>query len=244
MVKLVYSPQWFYGKDILIDLVSIFVLCMIALFSIKSYKIRKNRNYLYLALSFGLLAVSFLFKILMNFNIYFKFLEKSQLGAITETYHAMRASNSIFPISFLFYWLLTLFAVYVLYSIYEKQSISNHLLNIYLIFVSTYLSYPDYYVFHITLLVLLALVTFVYSRKYLNTKHFATKLAAYSFGIIAASQIFFILVNISNYFYVVGELVQLIGYAVLLSTFIMVLKYGRTKDTHRHNRRYAYFYTR
>ena len=236
MVKLVYSPQWFYGKDIIIDLVSIFVLLLIAFFSIKSYKFRKNRNYLYLAVSFALLAASFLFKILMNFNIYFKFLEKSEMGVVTTTYEAMKASHSLFSASFLLYWLLTLFAVYFLYSIYHKQTLTSHLLNVYLIFISTYLAYPDYYIFHITLLVLLGLVAFEYSRKYLNTRHFATRLVAYSFGIIALSQMFFVLVGINNYFYVIGELVQLVGYASLLFTFIMVLRHGKSQDAHRHNR--------
>ena len=235
MVKFVYSPQWFYGKDILIDIVSILVLLLIAFFSVKYYKIKKNRNYLFLALSFALLAGSFLFKILMNFNIYFKFIEKRQIGIITPIYQSMKSSHSLFITSFLLYWLLTVFAIYVLYSIYQKQSLSNHLLNIYLIFISTYLSYPDYYIFHITLLVLLGIITLDYSRRYINRKHFATRLVAFSFGTIALSQICFIIVDINNQFYVAGELIQLVGYVSLLIAFIMVLRYGRKENKNRHH---------
>ena len=91
MVKLIYSPQWFYGKDVIIDIVSICVLLLIAFFSINYYRIKKNRNYLYFALSFIILASSFLIKILMNINIYYKIIETKQLGIITVIYQSVKS---------------------------------------------------------------------------------------------------------------------------------------------------------
>ncbi|MEK6983127.1 MAG: hypothetical protein AABX33_01010 [Nanoarchaeota archaeon] len=235
MVKLIYSPQWFYGKDILIDIISIFVLLLIALFSLKYYRIKKNRNYLYLASSFILLASSFLFKILMNLNIYYKFIETKQFGLVTAVYQNMKQSHSLFFTSFLLYYLLTLFGVYALYSTYQKQSMPNHLLLIYLIFISTYLTYPHYYLFHLTLLILLGLVAYTYSRRYINKKHFSTKLVAYSFWAITISQIFYISIDLNNNLYIIGELIQLVGYSSLLIAFIMVLRYGRKENKDRHH---------
>ena len=125
VVKLVYSPQWFFGKDILIDIVSIFVLLLIAFFSIKYYNIKKNRNYIYLTLSFVILAASFLAKILINFNVYYKVIETQDLGVISAVYQSMKATHSIFITSLVVYWLSTLFGYYILYSIYQNQSLSN-----------------------------------------------------------------------------------------------------------------------
>lgn len=236
MVKLVYSPEWFYGKDIIIDIVSVFVLLLIAFFSARYYSITKNKNYLFLALSFALLAASFMFKIFMNVNIYYKIVETKPLGIITATYQTMIASGYLFFSSFLLYRTLTLFAVYFLYLIHHKSSWSNYLLMAYLIFISTYFTYKEYYIFHLTLLIMLVLVTIDYARKYLKQKHFSTKLVAFSFGVIAISQLFFILVDLGSQFYVIGELVQLIGYASLLFTFVTVLRYGRKENKDRNYR--------
>jgi len=235
VAKLIYSPQWFYGKDIIIDIVSVCVLLLIAFFSIKYYKIKKNRNYIFLALSFAVLAGSFLFKILVNLNIYYKYIETKDLGVVTTLYQSMKASGKLFITSLFLYWFLTLFGFYILYSIYQKQSMSNFLFGTYLLVILTYIAYPDYKIFHLTLLVILSLITINQARNYLNKKHFATKSVAYSFGIIALSQIFYILVDVNNRFYVAGELIQLIGYVILLITFIMVLRHGRKENKNRHH---------
>lgn len=234
MVKLVYSPQWFYGKDILIDIVSIFILLLIAFFSIRYYNIKRNKNYIYLTLSFVILAGSFLAKILINFNVYYKLIETQDLGIVSAVYQSMKATHSIFITSFVVYWLSMTFGYYILYSIYQNQSLSNFLFGTYLITAYTYIAYPDYRTFHITLFVILALITAIHLKRYLNNRYVATKLVTLSFGIITLSQIFFIFIDWNIYFYVIGELMQLIGYISLLFTFIMVLKYGRQEDKDRH----------
>jgi hypothetical protein len=58
---------------------------------------------------------------------------------------------------------------------------------------------------------------------------------AASFSVITLSQIFFMFVNFTKHFYVVGEVIQLIGYIILLVTFITVLKHGREKNKGRYH---------
>jgi hypothetical protein len=52
-----------------------------------------------------------------------------------------------------------------------------------------------------------------------------------SFAIITLSQVGFIFIRLSDIFYPVSEVIQLIGYIGLLVTFIMVLKSGKKKNT-------------
>ena len=62
MIDIIYSPHWFYGKDIVIDVISILVLSLIGVFSIKYYRIsKKNKNYILQTSSFFVLASSFIF---------------------------------------------------------------------------------------------------------------------------------------------------------------------------------------
>lgn len=230
MIELIYSPQWFYGKDIIIDIISILVLISIAIFSVKYYKINtKNKNYFYLASSFFILALSFMFKILTNFTIYYKILTTRQIGFVTLTYQTIRSTDTLFFVGFLLYRILTLIGLYILYSIYQKQTKSNILIIVYLILVLTYFSQSAYYIFHLTSLLLLAFITSQYYKNYQKRKQYETKLLAYSFAIITISQLLFIFIRLNLHFYVIAEIVQLIGYIGLLCTFIMVLIYGKKK---------------
>ncbi|NTV23520.1 MAG: hypothetical protein HGA85_04055, partial [Nanoarchaeota archaeon] len=60
MIQLVYSPAWFYGKDIIIDIISIVVLLLVSLAGFRYYLMSRNKKMLYLVLSFSLLALAFL----------------------------------------------------------------------------------------------------------------------------------------------------------------------------------------
>ena len=231
MIELVYSPMWFYGKDIIIDIVSIFVLILIAFFSLKYYRYnKKNKNYLILSSSFFIIALSFLFKILTNFSLYYNVLETKNMGFVTFTYQTIRSTDTLFFIGFFLYRLLTLFGLFILFNIYEKKKGINTILLIsYLLMISTYFSQSAYYIFHITSLLLLAIITIQYYKNSGSIRSFTPKLLAVSFAVIALSQILFIFIRIDLIYYVIAEIVQLVGYILLLITF-MVLKYGKKKQ--------------
>jgi hypothetical protein len=229
MVEVVFSPVWFYGKDIVIDIVSIVVLFLIAFFSFRYYRLdTKKKNYIYLALSFLMIGISFIFKILTNFTIYYKVLETRHFGLFTFTYETLKQSDTLFFIGFLLYRLLMLFGLYVLYTIYYKQSKSNMLLVFYLIIISTYFSQSAYYIFHITSFIFLVLLSLHLLTDF-KKKPATAKLLASSFIIITISNLFFVFVNLNLLFYVISEIIQLIGYILLLITFIMVLTHGKKK---------------
>jgi len=229
MIELIYSPNWFYGKDIIIDIISIFVLSLIAYFSIKYYKISKNKQYLFFAGSFISIALSFLFKVVTNFTLYFNIINIKHLGLITMTYNTIKSSNILSDIGFLLYRLLMLVGLFMLYSTYSKNKKINNILILYFIFVLAYFSKSAYYVFHITALIFLFLITWQYWKNYQKSKIITTKLLIYSFCLITLSQIIFIFIGLHTTFYVIAEIIQLLGYLILLLTFIKVLKNGKKK---------------
>jgi len=230
MIELVYSPNWFYGKDIEIDIVSIFVLFLIAIFSIKYFRMdKKNKNYLYLAFSFLLIGLSFLFKITTNFTIYYNVLQTTRVGFITYTYNAVKSSDIIFIIGFLLYRIFTLLGLYILYLIYSKKDKGNIIIIVFLLLVSTYFSRSAYYIFHVTSLLFLIFITLQYYRNYHKTKQSANKWLLLSFLLITVSHAFFCFIRMHSLLYVIAEFIQLAGYAALLITFIKVLKDGKKK---------------
>ena len=230
MVQVVFSPKWFWGKDIFIDSIAVIVLVLIAIFVTRYYWIKKSRNYLYFAASFYLLALSFLFKILINFTVYYQVLHTQVIGSIQYTQIILRSSEVLAVMGLFFYRVLTLVGLFMLYSIYEKQSKANILLMAYFIITSVLFSKIEYYIFYISSLIFLGIISKRFYQNYRKNKKRETGMLASSFAIITLSQIFFIFVNSSKSSYVAGELIQLIGYAMLLATFILVLKHGREKN--------------
>lgn len=230
MVQVVFSPKWFWGKDIFIDSIALLVLLSVAIFATKYYRIKKSRNYLYLALSFYLIALSFFSKILINFTIYYQVLHTQMIGSMTYTQTILKSSE-IFAVSGLFFYrFFTLLGLFMLYSIYEKQSKANVILMIYFIIISVFFSKEEYYVFYLTSFIFLGIISNRYYQNYRKNKSKASGMLAFSFSVITLSQIFFMLVNFTKHFYVVGEVIQLIGYIILLTAFITVLKHGREKN--------------
>lgn len=225
MIELVYSPKWFFGKDIVIDAISIAVLLLIALFSLRYYKMSGKKSYLHFFFALVLMGVSFAFKIITNFTLYYQTPVTKNLGIFILTYTAVKETHILFIVGFLMYRLLMLLGLYILYSMYIKQEGMNAFLIIYLIMVSTYFSSSAYYLFYITSLIFLAMVTIHYYQNY--KKSHQSKLLLYSFGTITISQAIFVFVRLSAVLYVVAEIVQLIGYLGLFITLLQVLKYGK-----------------
>ncbi|MBI2541486.1 hypothetical protein HYV80_02145 [Candidatus Woesearchaeota archaeon] len=235
MVQVVFSPKWFWGKDIFIDSIALVVLLSIAIFATNFYRVKKSKNYLYLALSFYLIALSFFSKMLINFTIYYQVLHTRMIGSI-EYSQVILKSSEILAVSGLFlYRLFTLLGFFMLYSIYEKQSKANIILVIYFTIISIFFSKEEYYIFYLTCLIFLGVISNRYYQNYRKNRKKTSGMLAASFSVIALSQIFFMFVKFTKHFYVVGEGIQLIGYILLLVTFITVLKHGREKDKSRHH---------
>ncbi len=240
MIKLVPLTSWFYGKDIMIDIFSTLVLVFILIYAIMFYKINKKPKYKYLITSFALLTVSFAFKILSNFIIYYHTTETRQLGFLTLTYQAIRSSNVLVFWGLFAHRIIFIIALYFLYLVYvEKQSLSAVILTFYLLVLAGYHSSYQYYVFHLTSLVLLLIITIFMFRNYFEEKHSQTFWMAVAFGAITLSQAVFILLNVNPIFYIIAEAIQLIGYSAILLTFIRVLSHGNKKKQDRHRLRHA-----
>ncbi|RMD67192.1 hypothetical protein D6817_02175 [Candidatus Pacearchaeota archaeon] len=231
MLKIVYSPSWFYPADLIIDIFSMLILALIAFLSFKYYKIRKgNKNYFWLSLSFSLLAVSFLFKLLTNFTIYRHVENTTTIGFVTITIHSFASSNLISSIGFLGFRFLMLLGLFILYRIYQKSSSPyDTLVIVYLIAIITYFSREEYFVFHLTSLIFLSFITSIYYKNYKKSGNTNSQLLFYSFTLISVSQLAFMMIESYLFFYIVGEIVQLAGYLVLLITLVRIIKHGKKK---------------
>ena len=232
MLNILYSPKWFYGKDIIFDIVSIIVLVLIGYFSFQYHQFDKKRKGHWLfTVSFFLLAVSFIFKILTNFTLYSLATHTQRVGFLILTYNFVHYSDLLFLIGTLVSRLFMLLGLYGLYSLYyQKQLKSTIFFIIYFILINTYFSDSAYYLFHLTALLFLFFIVGKYYLNYKKTHDKPARLLACSFCTIALSQIVFMFVGLYSLLYVLAESIQLIGYILLLISFVLVLRYGTKKN--------------
>ncbi len=229
MIELIYSPRWFFGKDILIDVISIIVLSLISWSAVRFYRINRKKNYMWFSMSFLMLALAFVFKIISNFTLHYTKEIARNLGFVVIVYKTFHYSFLPYYAGYLLYRLFMLFGLYMLYSIYSKQRKEEIFLISYFLIISTYFGISAYYLFHVTALILLSLITYAYFTNYMKSGKITNRLLYYSFLIITLSQVVFAFIALNNVIYAVAEVLQLLGYGLLLITFIMVLKHGKKK---------------
>ena len=231
MITIVFSPAWFYGIDIFIDIISIIVLCLVAFFSFRYYLLdKKNWNYCLLSISFLMIAASFFFKIMTNFTLYYDMPKTIEVGFMNVTLQTVQQSDVFFTIGTYLFRLATLFGLLLLLNITKRQTWHSNILISALLILIMYFAQNAYHIFHITCFIFLVFITSNYAFKYLENKHKTTLLLCFSFGLLTIGHIIFYMMIFGTTFYVFAEIIQLLGYILLLITFVMVLYFGK-KDT-------------
>lgn len=225
MLQVAYNPVWFYGVDIVFDVVSALVLVLLSFSALRYYRLSGNYRHRRLALGFGVIAAGFLAKIFRNF-IFYSSSDPSFITLIDIQLSAMFVT-SVLIISRLF----VVFGLFSIYSLYYPSPLSTNYLVAFLLVCSTALSMSTYYVFHLTSLLLLFFIAHHFYKRY-EQKAVSHRLwLAGAFLWLSVSQLLFIFIQFSGWFYVFGEVAQLLGYASLLVVFILVRSRGKKKSS-------------
>jgi hypothetical protein len=239
MVKIVLTPDWFIGKDIMIDIFSFVVLLIFGILAYRYYKLSKNRSVLYLGAGFGLIALAQLAAILTKIVLYYDFDLTQEIGKAVITSQVVSSVDFFYYAGFFFQRVFTLLGLYIIYRLpREKKSIGDYALGIYFIFISAFLSKEFFYLFHLTALFLIILIVENYWRIYKENKFFNTKILILAFSILALSQLIFVLSKIEILF-VLANTIELISYTIFLALIIRIWKHGKEKKSHGHNIRYV-----
>jgi hypothetical protein len=242
-MKIVLTPDWFLGFDVLIEVFSFIVLAIFSALSIQSYRLNKEkRNFLYLGMGFVLIAFAQLATILTKVVLYYDFDVIQEIGNAIITSNLISSVDIFYYIGFFFYRFLMLAGLYVIYRLnYEKTSLEDYFLFAYFIFLSAILSTGIYYLYYLTTLILLLLIMRNYHRIYKENHFFNTKLLLVAFGILAFSQLLFIFPN--EIPQAAGNIAELISYVTFLFIAVKIWNDGKKKKPHGDNIRHAGYNT-
>jgi hypothetical protein len=227
----VFSPPGFYGKDIAIDLISALVVLIIGIFAFRNFRMdRKNYRHLLLSTAFVILGGSFVLKTLTNILSHHEVGISRILSGLLIP-HIIPRYSLLPALGFLIYASMTLFGFYILYTLTSEKKIisTDYLIIAYFIVISTYFARFNYSLFYITALLFLIAITRRYLVAYRDKRYKNTLLLSISFCVIALSQLVFIFTSSSYAWYVIAEVIQLVGYLLLLYTFMMVLRNAKKK---------------
>ena len=173
MVKIVLTPDWFLGGDVLIEFFSFIVLLIFSMLAIKSYNLnKKNRSFLYLGWGFGLIALAQLAAVITKLVLYYDIGPTRAIGEAIITSQILSSVDIFYYAGFFFQRFLTLCGFYIIYRLPRKRkSIGDYFLVVYFILLSAILSTEFYYLYHLTSFILLILIIGNYSEIYKKNKN-------------------------------------------------------------------------
>ena len=223
----VFSPEWFYGFDSIIESIAIIVSVLLVYYSYKCFKLTKENKYLYFSTAFLSLTFAFIAKIIGTLAIYKPIITRSALGSsIHQTFTSLTPSG-INALAFMVHMFFILLGFMILFLIISRLTWKNQrviALLLYFVFLATWISVIHYQLFYLTSFVLLLLITYSYYNNYREIKTEKARFVLIAFGMLLVSQAFFIFVIYSRTIYVLAELIQLLGFIYLLIPFILIFK--------------------
>jgi len=243
-MKIVFTPDWFLGTDVLIEVFSFIILSLFFYYSIKAYKLSRNKNSLFLGGAFLLIALAELATIFTKLILYYDTSFSQTIGKAIVTYSVVQSVDIFYYVGFFFHKLLTLVGLYVIYRLPLKRRLSGDIILVLaFLVIAALFSQGFYYLFHVSALLLLILIINNYCGIYKENRSDNTKMLIISFSMLALSQVLFIISEI-GVLYAAAQVIQLVSYLTLLILIIRIVKHGKKKEPNRHNIGYAWYNTR
>ncbi|OIO41054.1 hypothetical protein CO154_01575 [Candidatus Pacearchaeota archaeon CG_4_9_14_3_um_filter_31_7] len=223
MYGFMFAPGWFMGIDVIFETIAMIVTFIISMYAFKLYTFCNEKRYKWFGLALLALSIAFLFKILMNINIYYHITHRIDLGIVTLIRENVRESNITFVVGYFFYRILSLLGFFSLYFLLSRdKGLWDYILFGFFIIATTLVSNSAYYIFHITVILILMYICYYYVKNYFVNKESKKAFLMWSFILIMVSQIVFALAFLGEFVYVCAEVIQLLGYGTMLLSFIMI----------------------
>lgn len=221
LIVSINGPAWFNTFDSIFQLLFAVVTLIICGFSYKAYRLLQERKYKYFAAGFFMIAGGFFVLSLSNLLIYTQFYD----GIVTRLGELNLAN--LFYMGHIFLLLFGYMLLLVVAMKLQQRRLTALLFAFILMF--TVFSYQYYLKFHMISFMLLAFMTWQFYDNYKEKKNLNSGLVFSTFYMLAFAEIFLLAIIFIPILYVVGHVLQLIGYGLLLLMFIRVHKITKTK---------------
>ena len=220
------GPNWFFGADIVIQILGLIISLVIAYYGYKLYKITSRKIDLYFSIAFALLSLDLITYIIAvpTVFLYYAYYYPAVQPGVLLTFAQILNFVYMFTTSLAFIFLI------MVYSGIERKNVIALIAS--LIFALTAYSYitRSYFGFNLINALLLAFIVFHVYNNFLAKKSKSAFLVMVSFMLLTISYLIlaYVFYFSSNLAYLFSHILQFLGYASLLIMLIRV-KYGRKK---------------
>ena len=233
MLSLYTTPLWFQGYDIIVDSIGLLIALLIAAYSFKIFRATHENRFGFFSLAFILISLGFLFKTITSAILYFGPIRDVAATVLAPVAGQELAFADLLYRGAFFVQMLTILTAWLLIffisqkareRLHKWHEVSQIALFVYLVLLITIVSNFQFFVFYLTSTVVLSLTVLNYYKNYLNTQKNSTKQVMTAFLFLLAGNILFIFVFLKDTFYVAAEILQLIGFLILLVTYRKITK--------------------
>ncbi len=225
MTLYINSPAWFSGIDSAIELLVIVVAFIVAAYGYKVYILSNQKKYKYFAAAFGLIGLSYIFKIISELVIYKKETVMQSIGPFLISRVVIEPVIWVHVSTHTIFRLLNLFAFFVLLvvmlDIKNKQTL---ILLTYFMILVTVVSVYAHIIFYLTQILLTAMLLLHFYNNYQKHRTRQSLLVTLAFMGMFISNILLTFMMYDPNIYAIGEAFQLAGFSMLLYAFILVKK--------------------
>lgn len=208
------GPEWFRFFETTFQIMFAVITMLIAGFGYKAYKMSEDRKFKYFTAGFFMLSIGFILLAVSNFLIYTEFYD-----GIVSRFYGINFANLIY-----FGHIVLMMAGYMLLLVIAMRLQTRRLIALLFsfLFLFALFSYQYYLKFHVISLMLLGFMAWQFFDNYREKKKFNSGLVFSGFYMLAFAELFLLGIIFVPSLYVVGNVLQLVGYGLLLWMFIRV----------------------
>ena len=227
-----FIPTWFFAFDSVMYFISSAVGLMLSFYFHRMHMISSEKKHLYVHFGFLLLSIGL---IVMSITSLFNF--AAHVACPTDKTCTSGLLGNLFSLedfSYLVYFGFSIFAYLLFILVYAEEYLKSSKVFVviflsYLILLIVFLpikaghglwySYNEY--FHLTSFIMLLFVSFRSFMNYTELKRFNALLVAVSFSLISVSHLFYLFSFVSEWMYVLGHVLTLLGFT---GFFMLIMK--------------------
>ncbi len=213
------APEWFFGYDVILELLFAIVTLMVSLFAFRMYKATDQDQIRLFGISFSFISVSYFIQSVFNYLMISKANENIcnafKIRSIVLFDTAGLHTHILF---------MTAGLILLVYMAFKIDDIRVLWLMVLLTLLGIFLNQDIQYMFFLFSTIYLIYLSWHFIKNYLRNRQSKTLLVAIAFVFLLFGMFHFLFSVDHRLFYVVGHLLELVAYLMLLLNFYLVRK--------------------
>ncbi len=216
-------PAWFLNLNLIFELLFFIFAAAIAIYSFRIYALTKQRESKIFGFAFSFLGLSHLALAIVN-NLFLSIIS----GGLRELdFDDIINLRNILVVAYVMFFIIGLISL--VYISFKAKSIRTYLILLALSLVSIWFACNKSFVIYLLASIFLLLISGYYLSEYRRNHNVNTLFVFLGFSALAISSIF--LAFVADYLlpqaYVSAYFIELIGYSLIISSLIKILKDGK-----------------